>query len=360
MEKKLVFNFLYISLIIVIFSSMNCKRDRVNPLDPENPNSDAVALPPPTGLTVTPDYGAVILKWDSVGEASAYQICRDDEQITRVDTNYYEDTGLTSGQKYKYQVASVHSSGLGGHKSDPVYGTPIKGARIEYSKYEISSDSNGNGNVNPGELINMWIYLKNTGTDKALGVSAVLSTNDTHITISYDSTYYYDLDPNEEYKGNFYYIFSVPTTCPYGHVVTFYLNISDNDGNSWADTFSITVEKTEANIIYSKYEIWYDSNDNGNVNPGEVIKMWIYLKNTGTDKAMGVRAVMSTNDAYITISYDDAYYYDLDPNEEYKGDDYYWFSVSSSCPHSHTITFDLDIDDEDGNSWSDSFTVPVE
>jgi len=121
-------------LSLCILVTLSCERERINPLDPENPNSDAVVLPPPTGLKAIPDYGTVILTWDAVTDAVRYQIYRDDEQITTNETTNYEDTGLTPGQEYKYQVASVHSSGLGGHKSDPVYATPIKGARVKYSK----------------------------------------------------------------------------------------------------------------------------------------------------------------------------------------------------------------------------------
>lgn len=216
-----------------------CVRERVNPLDPQNPNSNVSILPPPTGLEITPDYCAIYLRWNEVLDAQKYQIYRDDERVATVEITYFYNTGLSPSQKYMYHVASVHSCGLGGHKSDPVYATPLK-TKIVFSKYFIYWDDNSNGKVNPGEDIEMDIYVKNIGADKALWVEALLSSNDAYVVVTRAHGFHYNMYPNDE---DFYnYRFSVSSNAPHGHIMDFYLDIWDVDNNSWVDSFTVPVE----------------------------------------------------------------------------------------------------------------------
>ena len=236
---------LSIILLAIWITLFGCsKREHTNPLDPNNPNSNAVLLPPPSGLTATPDYGSITLTWNAVPEAKNYQVYRGDKKIVTINTIFYKDTGLTLGKRYSYQVASVHPCGLGGHKSKPVYAVPKKGAKIVYSKYEVDSDDNGDGIVNRGETIGLDLYLKNTGTSTAKRVNATLSENDAYVSITDDKWCDYglgvDLTAGGEAYG--YFVFTVADNCPYNHVITFSLSIRDKDGNSWSDGFTITVK----------------------------------------------------------------------------------------------------------------------
>lgn len=363
MGRKMSSSMFLLVVIVIIAILVACERERTNPLDPNNPRSNAVVLLPPSGLTATPDYGAVMLTWNAVEGAVAYQVYRDDKRIAIVDTTSYEDWGLAAGITYKYQVASQHSSGLGGQKSTSVYATTIKGPRVEFGKYQITSDDNENAIVNRGEYINLLIYLRNTGTEKARGTRAVLNTKDPYIEVKHNYAEYGDLAPNQESPPLWsVYSFSVSDTCPYNHLATLALDIKAADDYSWPDSFTVTIEQTQAIIVYSLYEVTSDNNSNGNLDPGESIRMLIYLKNTGTDKAKGVRAVLSTEDSYVNIGLNNyAEYGDLAPNQEAAPLwSYYSFQLSSSTPHGHLIDFNLDIGDGNGNSWPDTFSVPVQ
>jgi len=240
--SKRIFN-LSILLLAIGITLLGCsKREHTNPLDPNNPSSNVVLLPPPAGLKATPDYGSVTLTWDTVSEAKNYQVYRGDKKIVTIDTTFYEDTGLTPGKRYSYQVASVHPCGLGGHKSKPVYAMPKKGAKIVYSKYEVHSDDNGDGIVNRGETIGLDLYLKNTGTSTAKRVNATLSENDLYVTISDNIWNILGVDLTAGGEAYGYFVFTVADNCPYNHVITFSLSITDKDGNAWSDSFSIMVK----------------------------------------------------------------------------------------------------------------------
>jgi hypothetical protein len=362
MRKEISSSILLGIVIFILVIWLACERERTNPLDPNNPSSSAVLLSPPSNLTATPDYGSVMLTWNSVEGAVAYQVYRDGKQIALVESTTYKNVGLVAGITYRYQVASQHSSGLLGNKSTPVYATTIKDPRVKFSKYEITSDDNENEIVNRGEYITLLIYLQNTGTEIARGTRAVLSTIDQYIEVNNNYAEYGNLSPNQESPPLWsVYSFSVSDSCPYSHLATLTLEIKAADDYSWSDSFFVNVQQTQANIIYSFYEVTSDNNSDGNLDPGESIRILTYLKNIGTDKANGVWASLSTEDSYVDMSLNRyAEYGDLEPNQESAPLwSYYSFRLSSSTPHGYLIDFNLDIGDGAGNSWPDTFSVPV-
>jgi len=81
-----------------------------------------------TGLTVTDAKdGKLGLSWneatDNVG-VGHYLIHRDGAFLTTVTGVSYQNSGLTNGQSYTYEVSAVDTSGNEGNKSDSVSGTP--------------------------------------------------------------------------------------------------------------------------------------------------------------------------------------------------------------------------------------------
>jgi len=181
--------FLIILLLTIIFT-ISCKKDRLNPLDPKNPNSNVGILPPPD-VTVSLDFRTVILSWDLIPNAVSYRVFRDDENIVTVDTNCFENKTVEVNKQYKYQVNSVHESGLGGHLSTPVYAVPkdliweFNDAGNSYSSPAIGDNDDvyvcGNGYLyalsqNGKEQWNYYI-------DDYIGVTPVISDDNTTIYI---------------------------------------------------------------------------------------------------------------------------------------------------------------------------------
>ncbi|MFH1755697.1 MAG: hypothetical protein ABIA59_08335, partial [Candidatus Latescibacterota bacterium] len=234
---------------------------------------------------------------------------------------------------------------------------PRTGANMEYSKYAVWYDDNGDGVPGRGETVKINLFLENIGSSAAYGVEANLTEDDPYINLtdSYGS-YTGFFNPEEERSSS--YMFDISNTCPYGHVVTFNVAIADDYNNAWQDTFTITILQTSADIVFNRYDINTDNNADGRVNPGESIKMLVYLTNAGSSKALAVAANLSENDPYVTLTNSHEYYGDLESGVTQVG--IYYFAVSASCPVPHTINFDLDINDSEDNTWLDSFTVPVE
>ncbi len=104
-------------------------------------------------------------------------------------------------------------------------------------------------------------------------------------------------------------------------------------------------------------------NSDGIANPGEFLELYISLTNMGTGTAYGAYAVPSTSDPYVnpygTYFFDDYLEYgDIAEGATITGDDFD-FMISADAPDGHVIDFTLDIYDEYGDSWTDSFNVTV-
>jgi len=112
---------------------------------------------------------------------------------------------------------------------------------VEYLGHEVCDTlGNDNGIPDPGEVVDLYVRLK-AYYDDIHGVEAILSTDDSGITIidsaaeygdiCKDSTALNEVDP---------FCFSVDTSWIPGLNATFYLNINADTG-SWVDTFKIQI-----------------------------------------------------------------------------------------------------------------------
>jgi hypothetical protein len=118
----------------------------------------------------------------------------------------------------------------------------------------------------------------------------------------------------------------------------------------------------EANVIFSKVktEDQFGGNNDGVVNPGEFVNLTVTLKNIGLEHTNGVSAVLSTEDAYVTITDGNAEFGDIPgAGASKEALDPFAVLVGFNCPTPHEVTFDLVITDENSTEWTDSFTVMV-
>jgi len=102
------------------------------------------------------------------------------------------------------------------------------------------------------------------------GYSHVYVT-DPYISISDDSEEYGDISPGDTATSLDAYDFTIDTACPGGHVVTFTLNITANNGGPWTDSFVhviitppevSSVSATQRSDDPARVDISYDVSDN--------------------------------------------------------------------------------------------------
>jgi len=130
---------------------------------------------------------------------------------------------------------------------------PNQGPFIILDSFEIDdSQGNNDGIVNPGEIVELSITLRNVGVDIATNVSAILLSSDLFISIEDSIQYFGDIYPSSISTSLNNYSFTVEIICPDQHDIIFDLSINADDYSS-NYTFSINVSST--NIAVSTVEI---------------------------------------------------------------------------------------------------------
>ena len=250
------------------------------------------------------------------------------------------------------------------------------GVAIKYDSYYVYSDNNNDDVINKGETVKLNVSLKNTGTNNATAVKASFSTTSSYVSgftpISQIS--YGDISAGATvWKGYSQYSdyaiqFTVSNTTPANTSIPISMDITDGDGNTWTSSFNVTVEGTGANITYGSFYVYSDNNNDDIINKGETIKLNISLQNTGSSTAKSIKASFSTTSSYVSgftpisqISYGDI----SAGATVWKGYSQYsdyaiQFTVSNSTPNNTQIPISVSIVDASGNTWTDSFDVPVQ
>jgi hypothetical protein len=127
--------------------------------------------------------------------------------------------------------------------------------KLEYYSHVIDDDTIGNsygdgdGIVEPGEIIEVPVSLINNGYGYETNANAVFSTDDPDVTIVNNTLLYsaIDFDSVKAPSGG-EFVFSISENCPEKDI-PFYMNItSGSDYISWTDSFAIHVEGLEENV----------------------------------------------------------------------------------------------------------------
>jgi uncharacterized protein (DUF302 family) len=257
--------------------------------------------------------------------------------------------------------------------ADMGYENIEKGPFIKYDKYSVSSDNNGDEIINKGETVGLQVWLKNIGTSAAKQVKATFST-----TSAYASSFtptaqinYGDMAAGSsvDYGYSIYYTnrsytiqFTISSSTPVGTQIPINISITDESGNTWTESFNVPVEATSAQIVYDKYSVYSDSNGDKIINKGETVTLEVYLKNIGSSTAKGVKATFSTISTYASSFTPTAQvnYGDMAAGNSRYGNTDIRFTISSSTPAGTQIPINISITDENGNTWTESFNVPVE
>ncbi len=166
------------------------------------------------------------------------------------------------------------------HNFRPYYGYALvnnSGVYVGYHSHTISDPGgNNNGEINPGETINLSITLKNFGNSTtATNVSARLSTNDPLITITDSIKNYGTIIPGATASSS-PFIFSVSHGIKNNHTIKFNLTINSSQGN-WNSVLWLVTKAAE--FDYQRHQV-IDSG-NGILEPGETADLAISIKNIG-------------------------------------------------------------------------------
>ncbi len=234
------------------------------------------------------------------------------------------------------------------------------GANLAYQEHSLDDYSGGNddGQLSPGESVQMYVSIINWGQETAYDVIGVLHSKENPYLNLIDSLGNFgDIDPGETASNLLPYSFSLDSSCPNNHILYFELELLDTSGVSGKSIIPLTV--VTPHLAYYSYLIDDASQGNGNgkAEPGESFNLRVYVKNQGQSLAKEVSGYLSTSCAYVDILDSIVSFGDID-SEETKNK-VYPVSVNPSCPSSYFPYLCLRTGTSDGYSYEDSFVLSI-
>ncbi len=206
----------------------------------------------------------------------------------------------------------------------------------------IIDDAGGNGQVNPGEIIDLGIWAKNVGIETAYNVYGLLSTSDPFASLSIDSSGYSNIPENDSALSAPYYRFTVADTCPNNHTISFTLEFHDVDDSTWTSYPSVMVYAPL--LTYQGVSVVNDDNGNGILDPGETGDLVVTIENEGGATAENVTSILMTSSSYITINDDSGNFGSIDPGTSANNSgDPYNVAASDMTPIATDIRFEIEV-----------------
>lgn len=247
------------------------------------------------------DFSVTDSNGDAVEDAWVTIIKGDDDIFG---SGYTNESGVVTlnipdGQLGDVTVTVTH------HNSIPHLGSFTIGESdyfVNYSALSIDDDnsgtSSGNGNQqpNPGETIELGISLTNFGSMSVQGVSAVLTTTHPQVQINDDQEDYGTIAAGATAQSGDDFDLVLDAGLRGDEVIPLVLTISDDAGHTWIQPLQMAVAGPYLSI--QSYDIL---DANGRLDPGETANMVINLDNIGEFSANGITAVISCDNADITI-----------------------------------------------------------
>ncbi len=199
------------------------------------------------------------------------------------------------------------------HNFIPVLGEIIvqsQSQNLAMEQFEIDDSSgNNDGNINPGENINLNIHLKNWGTETATNVNAVISSESDKVNILNDNVSYPDIQPNQVAASNTSFQIQFDANIADYEKIPFKIDIT-NGGQTHSDYFELDIKS--ALFIVENYTLSGDAN--GVLDPGETDNMYLQIKNLGSITAENVTGILSSNSSKITVEDADGNFGNVPPN----------------------------------------------
>lgn len=216
---------------------------------------------------------------------------------------------------------------------------PLDGPWITDDAVAID-DAAGNGNdlADYAEDVLLDISLENVGIENAYGVEATLTTEDAWVVITDDYHNYGDINASNIVDAIGGYAFSVVDGVEDQHTVSFDMNVTDTDGNTWTPGFNVTLNAPIVDAAEALDVSDATGNGNGRLDNSETADLMITNLNEGHAATVAATGALTTTSPYVTINNPSI---DLGVLAELGGDAMATFSVTvaDDAPDGEVVEF---------------------
>ncbi|MEE8597497.1 MAG: C25 family cysteine peptidase, partial [bacterium] len=175
-------------------------------------------------------------------------------------------------------------------------------AYVTYLNCSISDPTpggNNNGQLNPGESVEIPLWVKNWGQNQGDNITGTLSSTDTYVVLSDTIKNFGNIPANDSaYTGADGYNLDISPTCPNCHSMLFTLTCNDDVDSTWVSQFNLMVYAPI--LTYVDVSVVNDNNGNGYLDPGETADLIVTIENEGGAAAENITSTLTTTSSDIT------------------------------------------------------------
>ncbi len=225
---------------------------------------------------------------------------------------------------------------------------------VGYSAHTIDDAAgNNNGEVNPGETIDMQVTLKNYGTSTtATTISAKLTSDDVYVTVTDSVKTYSNIAPGATATAS-PYTFQVSTNARHDHTLKFDLEITTTQG-TWYSTVWIPVQAPDFEYVRKQID------GNGVIEPGETSSMTVTITNQGGLTGTNINGVLRSNNPGIVVTDSTGTFGTVAINDTVTNtSNQFTISAPASVSPGHPIRMLMRITGDDGVDQTVNFEVTI-
>ncbi len=240
-----------------------------------------------------------------------------------------------------------------GHNLYPHQGTLTLGSQSVFVALNNTA-VDGDGNVNPGETVNLDTQLYNYGSSSASNVTATLTENDPYLTVTDGTDSYGTIGSGSSAWGTGGFTFTVDPSCPNDYLAHFELVVTAGV-SSWTSLVELVVDSGDFTVQTFNF-----SGPGGDFDPGESGNLWVSMINNGNIATGAISATLSSETAWISI---------VDGTSNFPGagvgssvnnsSSPFSIAVSSDCFEGHLANLILTLEYNSGVEEVVEFQVPV-
>jgi hypothetical protein len=161
--------------------------------------------------------------------------------ITKAASSLDSSFEIPTSDKWYLTVSnkSVSLSCLAVDATVKLYKKTINDPFVGYLTYWVDdAGGNGNGSIDPGETVNLYLKVKNYGNQGAVSVNGKLRSSDPKVEILDSTAAYGDIAPSSIKQAS--YQITADSACGFGQTLSFDLLCEGSPG-SWSTSFEVKV-----------------------------------------------------------------------------------------------------------------------
>ncbi len=232
---------------------------------------------------------------------------------------------------------------------------PPTGPYVIFESVQINDAAgNNNGQLDYGETASLGVSIKNVGVAVATNVDVTISSTSEYVTIINGTATYGSIPAGQSLMLENAFTIEIADNVPNGQGILFSLSAAGEE--TWESSFSVMAYT--AILDYVDFYVTDPSgNNNGKLDPGETVNLFVKIKNNGNSDASGVIGALSSANPYITISQGQANYGILAAGEESEMS--FTVIASETTPAGHMASFDFAITADLGLEGAGNFSIVI-